>query len=136
MFHWLLFIFPLWFFTEHSQPGMTVRLIKMHCTRTNLHLVKAIYHRDWGNWVHRSALLVDHNNLDRSSSVMNIYYCATCQIRSIQSCFVLYFKDMLLMSSKRKEWNILSLSAHCGINADIFTELKSGVLKKKKKTLY
>lgn len=113
---------------------MKVSLIEMHCSCTNLHLVKAIYHRDWGNWVHRSALLVDHDSLDTSSSVMILYYCATCQIRSSQSCFVLYFKDiMLLMSSKRKDWNILSLSAHCGINTDIFTELKSGALKKKKK---
>lgn len=133
MFHWLLFISPLWFFTEHSQPGMTVSLIKMHCSCTNLHLVKAIYHRAWRNWVHRSALLVDHNSLERSSSVMIIYYCAMCQIRSSQSCFVLYFKDiMLLMSSKRKDWNILSLSAHCSINTYIFTELKSGALKKRK----
>lgn len=109
----------------------------MHCSCTNLHLVKAIYHRDWGNWVHRSALLVDHDSLDTSSSVMILYYCATCQIRSSQSCFVLYFKDiMLLMSSKRKDWNILSLSAHCGINTDIFTELKSGALKKKKKKIH
>lgn len=131
MFQWLLFISPLWFFTEHSQPRMTVSLIKMHCSCTNLHLVKAIYHRDWGNWEHRSALLVDHYSLERSSSVTIIYYCATCQIGLLRSCFVLYFKDiMLLMSSKRKDWNILSLSAHCGINTDIFTELKSGALKK------
>jgi len=86
-FHWLLFISPLWRFTEYSKPGVKKKVLFMHKVFSQSKDLENLY------WLHRSSLLVYHTILERHISVI-IYDHAICQCHNN----VLFYISKILCS--------------------------------------